>query len=340
MELSARDALTPREKAAVLMITLGKNYAAKLYQYLTDEEIEQLTLSITSVRRVEPEVKEEVIAEFYEICMAQKFISEGGIDYAKEILDKAFGSERASDLIARLSSALRVRPFDFVRRAESSQVFNFLQNEHPQTIALILSYLEPDQAAVVLASLSLEKQTSVIARIANMGATSAEYVKEAERVLEQKFSSMSMGNQTLVGGVDSLVEILNCVDRGTERHLLESLEQTDAELAEEIKNRMFVFEDMIKLGNQAIQRVLREIDNRDLAVALKGAGAEGEVAKIIFSNVSKRLQEMIKEDIEFMGPIRVRDVEEAQQKIVNVIRRLDEAGEIIISRKSEDELIV
>lgn len=332
------ETMSPREKAAVLMITLGKNYAAKLYHFLTDEEVEQLTLNITSMRRVDPETKEEVVREFYEVCMAQKFISEGGIDYAKEILDKAFGADRASQLITKLSSALRVRPFDFVRRADSTQVYNFLQNEHPQTIALILSYLEADQAASVLASLPLEKQTSVIARIANMGVTSAEYVKEAERVLENKFSSMIMGNQTLVGGIDSLVQILNCVDRGTERHLLESLEQTDAELAEEIKNRMFVFEDIIKLGNQAIQRVLREIDNRDLAVALKGSTAE--VARVIFENVSKRLQEMIKEDIEFMGPVRVRDVEEAQQKIVNVIRKLDDAGEIIISRKQEDELIV
>jgi len=320
------------------MITLGKEYAAKLYKFLTDEEIEQLTLSITNVRRVDSEVKDSVIDEFFEICMAQKFISEGGIDYAKEILEKAFGDNRATELITRLSSALRVRPFDFIRRADSTQIYNFLQNEHPQTIALILSYLEPKQAAPVLASLPLEKQTNVIARIANMGVSSPEYVKEAERVLEHKLSSMIFGNQQIVGGVDCLVQILNSVDRGTERHLLESLEQTDAELAEEVRNRMFVFEDITKLGNQAIQRVLKEIDNRDLAIALKGATKE--VAKVIYDNISKRLQEMIKEDIEFMGPVRVRDVEEAQQKIVNTIRKLDYAGEIIISRKQEDELIV
>lgn len=320
------------------MITLGKDYAARLYQYLSAEEVEQLTLSITSMRRVEPELKEEVIGEFYEICMAQKYISEGGLDYARDLLNRAFGTDKAGELISRLSSALRVRPFDFVRRADSTQIFNFLQNEHPQTIALILSYLDAAQAAVVLASLPLEKQTSIIARIANMGATSAEYVKEAESVLEHKFSSMIFGKQTLVGGIDSLVDILNCVDRSTERHLLESLEQMDAELAEEIRNRMFVFEDIIKLGNQAIQRVLREIDNRDLAIALKGA--TNEVIKAVFDNISKRLQDTIKEDMEFMGPVRVRDVEEAQQKIVNSIRRLDDAGEIIISRKQEDELIV
>ena len=330
--------MTSKDKAAILMITLGKDYAAKLYKYLTDEEIEQLTLAITSMRRVDSEIKEHVVDEFFEICMAQKFVSEGGIDYAREVLDQAFGDKKASELIYKLSSALRVRPFDFIRKADSTQVFNFIQNEHPQTIALILSYLEPKQAAPVLASLPLEKQSNVIARIANMGSSSPEYVKEAERVLEKKLSSLISGQQSYVGGIDSLVQILNSVDRGTERHLLESLEQTDAELAEEIRNRMFVFEDVTKLGSQAIQRVLKEIDNRDLAVALKGATKE--VTKVIFDNLSKRLQEMIKEDMEFMGPIRVRDVEEAQQKIVNVIRKLDDAGEIIISRKQEDELIV
>jgi flagellar motor switch protein FliG len=336
--MAGRESLSLKEKASVLMITLGKDYAAKLYQYLSEEEVEQLTLGITGMRRVDSEVKQDVVKEFYEVCMAQKFISEGGVDYAREILDKAFGPDRASELINRLSSALRVRPFDFVRRADSTQIYNFLQNEHPQTIALILSYLEPDQSGAVLSALPLDKQTSVIARIANMGATSHEYVKEAERVLENKFSSMIFGNQTLVGGIDSLVDILNCVDRGTERHLLESLEQTDAELAEEIRNRMFVFEDITKLDSTAVQRVLREIDNRELAIALKGTSKE--VSRIIFDNISKRLEEMLKEEIEFMGPVRVRDVEQAQQKIVNTIRKLEDAGEIIISRKLEDELIV
>lgn len=336
--MAARDALSSKEKAAILMITLGKEYAAKLYPYLSEEEVEQLTLSITSIRRIDPEAKDAVVTEFFEICMAQKFISEGGVDYAKEVLDQAFGSERANELITRLSSALRVRPFDFIRRADSTQIYNFLQSEHPQTIALILSYLDPKQAAPVLASLPFEKQANVITRIANMGASSHEYVKDTERVLEHKLSSMIFGNQTLAGGIDSLVQILNSVDRGTEKRLLSTLEQTDPELAEEIKNRMFVFEDITKLSNQAIQRVLREIDNRDLAIALKTAGKE--VTKAIFDNISKRLQDMIREDIEYMGPVRVRDVEEAQQKIVNVIRKLDDAGEIIISRSKEDEMIV
>lgn len=333
-----REKLSPKEKAAVLMITMGKDQAAKVYKFLSEEEIEQLTLSITSMRRVDPELKEMVVDEFMQMCIARKYISEGGIDFAREILNKAFGETRTNDLIGKLSSSLRVKPFDFIRKADSTQVLNFIQNEHPQTIALILSYVEPKHAAQILAALPLEKQTSVIARIANMGITSPEYIKETERVLEKKLSTLSFSDQTLAGGIDSLVTILNSVDRGTERHLLEALEETDAELVEEIRKRMFIFEDIVKLSNQAIQRVLKEIDNRDLAIALKGA--TNEVAKVIYENISKRLQEMIKEDIEYMGPVRVRDVEEAQQKIVNVIRQLDDAGEIIISRNAGDELIV
>jgi flagellar motor switch protein FliG len=334
----SRERISTKEKAAVLMITMGKERAAKIYRYLSEEEIEQLTLAITTMRRVEPETKESVVDEFFQMCIARKYISEGGIDYAREILAKAFGEDRTNDLIIKLSSSLRVKPFDFIRKADSTQVLNFIQNEHPQTIALILSYLEPRHAAQILANLPLDKQTSVIARIANMGATSPEYIKETERVLEKKLSTMNFGDKTSTGGIDSLVNILNSVDRGTERHLLESLEETDAELVEEIRKRMFVFEDLVKLGNQAIQRILKEIDNRDLAVALKGSSAE--VSSMVFKNISTRLQEMIREDMEFMGPVRVRDVEEAQQKIVNVIRQLDDAGEIIISRGSEDELIV
>ncbi len=337
--MAAHGRYSTKEKAAILMITIGKEYAAKIYKHLTEEEIEQMTLSITSVRRVEPEEKDSVAEEFIQMCIAQKYISEGGIDYARDILDKAFGTESANDLIMRLSSSLRVKPFDFIRKADSTQVLNFIQNEHPQTIALILSYIDSKHSAQILSSLPLDKQTSVIARIANMGITSPEYIKETERVLEKKLSTLSLGDTTLTGGIDSLVQILNSVDRGTERHLLEALEEKDADLVEEIRKRMFVFEDIVKLSAQAIQRVLREIDNRDLGIALKGVMGS-PVERAILENTSKRLQEMIKEDMEIMGPVRVRDVEEAQQKIVNVIRRLDESGEIIISRNGEEDIIV
>ena len=330
--------LSLREKAAVLMITLGKDFAAKVYKYLTEDEIELLTLNITSMQRVEPEVKEVVLNEFLELCTAQKYIFEGGIEYAREILDKAIGSEKADDMIMRLSSSLRVKPFDFIRRADSTQVLNFIQNEHPQTIALILSYIDSKHAAQMLSTLPIEKQTSVIARIAGMGVTSPEYIKETERVLEKKLASLSVGDQTITGGMDSLVKILNSVDRSTERHLLEALEANDPELVEEIRKRMFIFEDIVKLDNQSVQRVLKEIDNRDIAIALKGTSKE--VEKVIFNNISKRLQEMVKEDMDLMGPIRIRDVEEAQQRIVTMIRQLDDSGEIVISRYEEDDFIV
>lgn len=330
--------INSREKAAILMIILGKENAAKIYKHLNEEEVEQLTLGITSLGHVKPSEKEAVLSEFLEICTAQKFISEGGIMYARKILEKAFGDDKADDLINKLSSSLRVKPFDFMRRTDATQIFNFIQNEHPQTIALVLSYLDASQAATMLSSLPLEKQTSVISRIANMSVSAPEFIKEVERILKKNILLVNQGAQAYVGGIDSLVKILNCVDRGTEKYLLEHLEQLEPELTEEIKNRMFVFEDLTKLDSRAIQTVLKEIENNDLAVALKGATKE--VSKVIYNNISKRLQETIKEDIEFLGPVRVRDVEEAQQTIVNAIRRLDELGEIIIMRKQEDELIV
>ncbi len=336
--MNAKNQFSLKEKAAVLMITMGKDSAAKIYKYLTEEEIEQLTLGITGMQRVDPDIKESVIEEFMQICMAQKYISEGGIDYARDILDKALGEDRANEMVMKLLSSLRVKPFDFIQKADNTQVLNFIQNEHPQTIALILSFVNSKNSAQILSALPLEKQLSVIARIANMGTTSPEYIKETERILERRLSTLNFGDQTSTGGIDSLVQILNCVDRGTERHLLEALEETDAELVEEIRKRMFIFEDIVKLESHATQRVLKEIDNRDLAIALKGATEE--VSKAIFSNVSKRLQEMIQDDMEVMGPIRVRDVEEAQQKIVNIIRKLDDSGEIIITRNMEDELVV
>ncbi len=329
--------LTGKEKAAILLIALGREYSAKVFKHLRDDEIEQITLDITNVRRVDSETKEMVIAEFYEDCLAQNYISEGGIDYARDVLEKAIGHDKALELINRLTSSLQVRPFDFARRADPNQLVNFVQNEHPQTIALILSYLDPSLAALVLAKLPLEKQTEVVARIAQMDRTSPEYVREIERVLDKKLSSMGMDDFTSVGGIQSIVDILNAVDRSTERHVLEALDLKDTELADDIRRKMFVFEDIVKLDKRAIQRILKEVENTDLTVALKNATPD--VSRVVFENMSKRLQDMIKEDMEFMGPVRVRDVEEAQQKIVNIIRKLQDAGEIIVSRGSEDEVI-
>ena len=330
--------ITPKEKAAILLISLGKDYSAELYRQLNEEEISQMTLSITTMRRVEPAVRDEIINEFYEMCLAQKFISEGGIGYAREILEEAVGSDKANELIHKLSSSLQVRPFDFIRRADPAQILNVIHSEHPQTIALVLSYVEPKQSAAVIASLPPERQAEIVGRIANMGSTSPEYVKEAERILERKITSMGYTDQIAVGGIDAIVSIINSLDRGSEKNILESLDMHDSELAEEIRKRLFVFEDIAKLSNQVIQRILKEISNPDLAIALKLATEE--VTKVIFGNISKRLQDMLKDDMEVLGPVRVRDVEEAQQRIVNVIRKLEDEGEIIVARGEGDDLVV
>ena len=330
--------ITPREKAAILMISLGKEYAAELYKHLSEDEISQLTLSITTTRRVDPETREGIINEFYEICLAQKFIAEGGIDYARDILDRALGEDKATELIAKLSSSLQVRPFDFIRKADATQILNVINNEHPQTIALVLSYMDPKQSAQVLSEFDPHMQTDIVRRVANMGSTSPEFVKETERILERKITSMGLVDQIAVGGVDAIVGIINSLDRGSERKILESLDLLDSDLSEEIRKRMFVFEDIASLSSAAVQRVVSEVNNSDLAIALKTATEE--VKKVIFSNTSKRLQEMIKDDMEVMGPVRVRDVEEAQQRIVNVIRTLEESGEIVISRGEGDDMVV
>jgi len=286
---------------------------------------------------VSPEEKQEVIEDFYQLCLAQEYISEGGIKYAKEVLERALGEDKAVDIINRLTSSLQVRPFEFVRKADPNQLLNYIQNEHPQTIALILSYLSPSQAAQILSSLPQEKQAEVLRRIAIMDSTSPEVVKEIERVLETKFSNIVSQDFTVAGGVQTVVDILNSVDRGTEKYIMEELDIKDAELSDEIRKRMFVFEDIVGLDNRSIQRIIREVDNSQWAVALKSASEE--VKEAIFANMSKRLVEMIKEDIEFMGPVRLKDIEEAQQNIVNVIRRLEEEGEIITPRGG-DEIIV
>ena len=326
------------QKAAILLIALGPEKSASIFKHLKEDEIEELTLEIANTRSVSPQTKESVLNEFYQVCLAQQYIAEGGIGYAKELLDKALGSDKAQEVITKLTASLQVRPFEFVRKTDPSQVLNFIQDEHPQTIAMILSYLSPAQSAMILGALTPEKQADVAKRIAKMDRTSPDVIKEVERVLERKLSSLINQDYTIVGGVDAIVGILNTVDRGTEKHIMESLEIEEPELADEIRKKMFVFEDILLLDDRAIQRVLRDVDNNDLAVALKGANEE--VQNVIFKNLSKRLAAMIREDMEFMGPVRMKDVEEAQQKIVGIIRRLEDSAEIVISRGGGDEIVV
>ncbi len=326
------------QKAAILLITIGPDKASTIFKHLKEDEIEQLTLEIANTRSVSPSQKEAVLNEFYEVCLAQQYIAEGGIGYAKDLLQKALGEDKAAQVLGKLTASLQVRPFEFIRKTEASQILNFIQDEHPQTIALILSYLSPQQSAAIISALTPDKQTDVAKRIAMMDRTSPDVIKEVENILEQKLSSLVSQDYTIVGGVDSVVEVLNTVDRGTEKHIMENLEIEEPELADEIRKKMFVFEDILMLDDRSIQRVLREVENSELAVALKNANEE--VQNVIFNNMSSRLADMIKEDMEYMGPVRLKDVEEAQQKIVNIIRKLEDSAEIVISRGGGDEIIV
>lgn len=333
-----KETLTGKQKAAVLLISLGPDVSAEVYKHLREDEIEKLTLEIANVRKVESSKKEEVMNEFHQIAIAQDYISQGGIGYAKNVLEKALGEDEAMHMINRLTSSLQVKPFDFARKAEPSQVLNFIQNEHPQTIALVLSYLEPGQAGQILSELPEMQQTDVARRIAKMDRTSPEIVNEVEAVLEQKLSTSVTQDYTEAGGIESVVEVLNGVDRSTEKIILESLEQEDPELAEEIKKRMFVFEDVVALDNRSIQRVVRDVNNDDLQLALKVASEQ--VKEVVFQNMSQRMADMFQEEMEFMGPVRLREVEEAQSRIVGIIRRLEETGEIVIARGGGDDVIV
>lgn len=331
--------LTGVQKAAILFITLGPDASSGIIKKLPENDIQKITYEIANTTSVSSSQREDILKEFLEMNKAKDFLIEGGMEYAKNLLSKALGTQRAQEILSKVSEATQqYRPFSIARKADASQLLNVVSNEHPQTISLILCYLQQDKAATVLSSLPEETQSEVAYRIATMNNTSPMVIKEIEKVLEGKLSSVVRSDMTTLGGVDTLVSILNQVDRTTERNITESLEREDAELAEKVKSSMFVFEDILTLDDVSIQRILREVEIKDLALALKGASEE--VAESIFKNQSKRAASSLKEDMEFLGPVRLIDVEKAQQKIVGIIRRLDETGEIVISRGGEDAIIV
>ncbi|PWI58186.1 flagellar motor switch protein FliG [Sulfoacidibacillus thermotolerans] len=336
--MARTDHFTNRQKAAILLISLGPEVASTIYHHLREDEIEELTLEIAALRRVESEERSSILKEFHELAVAQDYITQGGIEYAREILQKALGAERAVAIIDRLTASLQVRPFEFARKANPSQVLGFIQNEHPQTIALVLSYLDAAQASTILGALPTALRTEVARRIATMDAMSPEVVSTVERVLENKLAQTASPDSMNVGGLDAIVQIINGVDRATEKSILEQLEESDPELAEEIKKRMFVFEDIVFLDNRAIQRVIRDVEQSDLQLALRTASED--VQEAIYRNMSKRMVETFKQDMEFAGPVRLRDVEDAQQRIVAQIRQLEDMGEIVISRGGGDDILV
>ncbi|MCL1875268.1 MAG: flagellar motor switch protein FliG [Synergistaceae bacterium] len=330
--------LLGREKVAIFMVVLGNEIASEIYKLMDDTSIEIVTLEIANLRKVPPDIKLEVMKEAQEVLMAREFMARGGVEYARDILERALGPERAQNLLSRVTASLQVRPFDFMRHTDPQQVLGFIQGEHPQTIALIMSYLEPAQAALIISGLPAVMQAEVAKRVARMDRITPEILREVERVLERKLSTVMGQDFTLAGGIDAVVAIINSADRATERNIMEYLEENDPELAEEIKKRLFVFEDIIRLDDRSLQRVLREVELKELGLALKGATED--LRSKFFKNMSKRAAEMLKEDMDFMGPVRVKDVEESQQKIVNAVRSLEEAGEIVIATGGEDELVV
>lgn len=330
--------MSGKQKAAILLVSLGPELSAGVFKHLKEDEIEDLTLEIASLRKIQPDVRDSVLEEFHDLLMAREYLEHGGIDYARELLEKALGPAKAEDIINRLTASLQVRPFDFARKTDPSQLLNFIQNEHPQTIALILAYLHPEQAGLILSSLAPELQVDVAIRLARLDRTTPEVLYEIESTLEKRLSAFAVDDYTSAGGIDAAVDILNMVDRATEKTIIDSLEEEEPELAEEIRKRMFVFEDIITLDDRSIQKVLREVDSKDLAMALKTASEE--VASRIYKNISKRAAEMLKEDMDYMGPVRLRDIEETQQRIVAIIRRLEDTGEIVIARGGEDVVIV
>jgi flagellar motor switch protein FliG len=337
MSTLTQSAMSGRQKAAILLVSLGAEASAEIFRHLRQEEIDELTLEIAGIGHITPERKQEVIEEFYDAALAQEYIAEGGLEYARSVLDKALGSERADEVMARLSSSIQVSPFEFLRRTDAAQILNVIANEHPQTVALILAYLPADTAAQVMSALPNDLQAEVAMRIALMDRTAPEVIREIERVLERKLSAVLTQDFTSAGGLRSLVDVLNAVDRSTERTILEALDEQNAELADEVRRMMFLFEDIVTLDDRSIQQVLREVESNDLAVALKGTAKE--VQDRIFGNMSERAASMLREDLEFMGPVRMKQVEEAQQIVVAVIRRLEEAGRIVIERGGGDELV-
>jgi flagellar motor switch protein FliG len=331
--------LTGVQKAAILFITLGPDAASGIIKKLPESEIQKITYEIANITSVRSEQKDEILGEFIQINKAKDFILEGGMEYARTLLGKALGVQRAKEIMDKVSEATQqYRPFSIARKADAHQLLNIISNEHPQTIALVLCYLQPDKAAQIISALPEDVQSEVALRIASMSNTSPAVVKEIEKVLDTKLSNVVRSDMTVLGGIETLVDILNQVDRTTEKNITEGLEKENAELAEKVKESMFVFEDIITLDDVSIQRVLREVETKELALALKGCSEE--VASAIYRNQSKRAAAALKEDIEFLGPVRLMDVEKAQQKVVAIIRRLDEAGEIVISRGGEDAIIV
>lgn len=329
--------ISPLQRAAMVLSSIGTENASLVFKNFSEEEIEKITLEVAKMDYWPVNVVSEVLNDFYELCLTQKVISEGGVEYAKEVLEKTFGTEQANVLFDRITKQLKSKAFAFVRKADYKNLLAIVQNEHPQTIALILSYARSDQASAILSELPKDIRIEVVERIAKMDSASPEFVKSIEATLERKFANLVTTESMEIGGVNYIADVMNSVDRATEKYIFDELVMRDPKLAEEIRQKMFVFEDIVNLDSMSIQAFLNEIDAKDLAIAIKGSTAE--VAEVIYANMSTRKRESTQTDVEYLHNVRMRDVEEAQQRIVSVIRRLEEEGTVTISKGGQDEII-
>ena len=334
---SAYPKLTRQQKAAAVIVSLGTEKASQLYQYMDPEDVEQLTLEVARLGYLDSQVTEDVLNEYYQMCMTNKAVTEGGLEYARAVLEKAFGQKTAASLLEKVTKSLKNREFAFLDKADEKSLYAALQHERPQTIALVLSYVDAEKSAAVIEELDDARQVKVIENMASMESASPSAVKIIEAEMEKKFSSLMTSNNVKVGGVDFVADVMNNLDRSSEKNIFDRLSEYNEPLADEIRKRMFVFEDIITLDDRSAQRFIRDCDPRDLVLDLKGANSD--VANKIFSNMSTRMAQSIRDDLEITTNVRIRDVEEAQQRIVGIIRDLEERNELIILKGGKDDII-
>ncbi|MDO5062376.1 MAG: flagellar motor switch protein FliG [Peptostreptococcaceae bacterium] len=330
--------LTPQQRAAAVVISMGVDKASKVYQYLSADDIEQLTVEIAKLGYVSVEDTEQALDHFYKMCLTQKVVTEGGMEYARTVLESAFDEQTANDLLQKATKSMKVKSFDYIRKADSKNLFSVLQHERPQVIALVLSYVDARNTAAVIAELPENKKIEVVERIAKMESASPEAIKIVESELKKRFSSVITSDYTRIGGIDFMADVMNNIDRSNERYIFDELAERDQELADTIRKKMFVFEDIVNLDARSIQIFVRECEVKDLVYALKGSNPE--VNALIFANMSSRMAENIKDELEITTNLKLKDVEEAQQRVVAVIRRLEEEGQLVISKGGKDDIIV
>jgi len=338
MAINVNGTLVPEQKAAAVVIALGTDKASKLYQYLSNEDVEKLTLEVAKLGHIEAEQTEQILDEFYKTCLTQKVVTDGGLEYARAVLEKAYGENMATELLQKVSKYLKNRSFDFIEKADVKNLFSILQHERAQTIALVLSYVESDKAASVIAELPEEKRIQVVKSIAMMDSASPDAIKIVEQQLRSRFDNVLTTDFTSIGGIDYIADVMNHMDRSNEKYIFDEMGKDDPELAETIRKKMFVFEDIITMDNRSIQRFIRDCDMKDVVYSLKGAGEE--ILAAFYSNMSSRMAEQVRSDLEVTVNVKLRDVEDAQSRIVGVIRKLEEEGELVINKGGKDEIIV